>query len=187
VRKLVVIGSGVAGLAAAIEAATAGADVLVLEGAADIGGASVMSGAACCLVDTPLQRSLGVADSVELALADWARVGLNNHYAAVGMDEDLDAQMARVHGSAQAVLMEHDWLAPTGSMQTLLAKLPNVDAQLRVLSAQELGTRADHFAWLKAPDGVADSFFIQLDENFHKTVDGTRRHPHNSAPVAGRP
>ncbi|HGM7301780.1 alpha/beta hydrolase family protein [Stenotrophomonas maltophilia] len=120
-------------------------------------------------------------------IADWARVGLNNHYAAVGMDEDLDAQMARVHGSAQAVLMEHDWLAPTGSMQTLLAKLPNVDAQLRVLSAQELGTRADHFAWLKAPDAVADSFFIQLDENFHKTVDGTRRHPHNSAPVAGRP
>lgn len=120
-------------------------------------------------------------------IADWARVGLNNHYAASGMDEDLDAQMARVHGSAQAVLMEHDWLAPTGSMQTLLAKLPNVDAQLRVLSAQELGTRADHFAWLKAPDAVADSFFIQLDENLHKTVDGSRRHPHNSAPVAGRP
>jgi hypothetical protein len=39
-------------------------------------------------------------------IADWARVGLNNHYAAAGMDEDLDAQMARVHGSAQAVLME---------------------------------------------------------------------------------
>ena len=114
-------------------------------------------------------------------------MGLNNHYAAVGMDEDLDAQMARVHGSAQAVLMEHDRLAPTGSMQALLAKLPNVDAQLCVLSAQELGTRADHFAWLKAPDAVADRFFIQLDENFHKTVDGPRRHPHNSAPVAGRP
>lgn len=87
----------------------------------------------------------------------------------------------------QRVTAEDMKVLPPGSMQTLLAKLPNVDAQLRVLSAQELGTRADHFAWLKAPDAVADSFFIQLDENFHKTVDGTRRHPHNSAPVAGRP
>jgi len=120
-------------------------------------------------------------------IADWARVGLNNHYAAVGTDEDLDAQMARVHGSAQAVLMEHDWLAPIGSMQALLAKLPNVASQLRVLSAQDLGTRADHFAWMKHPEAVAKAFFIQLGENFHKSVDDSRRHPHNSAPVAGRP
>lgn len=120
-------------------------------------------------------------------IADWARVGLNNHYAAVGMDEDLEAQMSRVHGTAQAVLMENDWLAPIGSMQALLAKLPNVASQVRLLSAQELGTRADHFAWMKRPEAVAEAFFIQLGENFHKSVDVSRRHPHNSAPVAGRP
>jgi len=120
-------------------------------------------------------------------IADWARVGLNNHYAAVGMAEDLDAQMARVRGHAQTVVMENDWLAPVGSMQGLLAKLPNVEADLRVLSAQQLGARADHFAWMKHPQAVADTFFIQLDENFHKSVDESRRHPHNSAPVAGRP
>ncbi|MEG0185437.1 MAG: hypothetical protein RR704_18520, partial [Stenotrophomonas sp.] len=120
-------------------------------------------------------------------IADWARVGLNNHYAAAGMEEDLEAQMSRIHGSAQAVLMENDWLAPVASMQGLLAKLPNVASQLRVLSAQELGVRADHFAWMKAPQAVADVFFIQLHENFHKGVDEARRHPHNSAPVAGRP
>lgn len=101
-------------------------------------------------------------------IADWARVGLSNHYAAAGMDEDLDAQLMRVRGRVQAVLMENDWLAPAGSMRMLLAKLPHVAVQLRVLSAQELGTRADHFAWLKAPEAVATSFFIQLDENLHE-------------------
>ena len=72
---LLVVGSGAAGLSAAVEAAEAGLDVLVLEAADTIGGASVMSGAACCVVDSPLQRSLGIVDSVERAVADWAGIG----------------------------------------------------------------------------------------------------------------
>ena len=72
---VIVAGSGVAGLCAAIEAAEAGAHVVVLEAQSDIGGASAMSGAGCCLVDTPLQMANGISDSVELALKDWAATG----------------------------------------------------------------------------------------------------------------
>lgn len=72
---LIVIGSGVAGLAVVVEAAEAGLTVQVLEAADTVGGASAMSGAACFLVDTPLQRSRGIIDSVDLALADWERMG----------------------------------------------------------------------------------------------------------------
>jgi predicted oxidoreductase len=92
---LVVIGSGVAGLAAAVEAAAEGLDVVVLEAAAEIGGASVMSGAVCCIVDSPLQRSLGIVDSVELAMADWARTG--------GPTADLDWARRYVTDSATDV------------------------------------------------------------------------------------
>jgi predicted oxidoreductase len=72
---VIVVGSGVAGLAAAVEAAVAGAHVVLLEAQDTIGGASAMSGAGCCLVDTPLQAANGICDSVELALRDWAATG----------------------------------------------------------------------------------------------------------------
>ncbi|MGC0362356.1 putative oxidoreductase [Rhodococcus sp. 27YEA15] len=72
---VVVIGSGVAGLAAAAEAARRGAGVIVLEAATSIGGASAMSGAACCIVGTPEQAALGIEDTVERALTDWAEFG----------------------------------------------------------------------------------------------------------------
>jgi predicted oxidoreductase len=74
-HDVIVIGSGVAGLAAGVEAAETGADVLVLEAADRIGGASVLAGGGTCLVDTPLQRSQGISDSVELAMADWRAMG----------------------------------------------------------------------------------------------------------------
>ena len=71
----VVVGSGVAGLAAAAEAAGAGLRVVVLEGEPEPGGASAISRAGCCLVGTPLQEACGIEDTVELALGDWRRAG----------------------------------------------------------------------------------------------------------------
>ena len=72
---VVVVGSGVAGLAAAVEAADRGLRVVVLEAGPEPGGASVISRAGCCLVGTPLQAACGIEDSVELALDDWRRAG----------------------------------------------------------------------------------------------------------------
>jgi predicted oxidoreductase len=100
---VLVAGSGVAGLAAAIESASAGARTLVIEASEHSGGASAMSGAACCFVDTPLQRSLDIADSVELALADWAALG----------GETADLAWARRY-LAESTTAVHDWLADLG-------------------------------------------------------------------------
>ena len=60
-------------MSAAYEAAGGGLSVLVVEAFDEPGGASAISGAACCIVGTPIQEAQGVADSVELALEDWAR------------------------------------------------------------------------------------------------------------------
>jgi flavocytochrome c len=70
-----VIGSGGAGLAAALEASKAGARVAIIEKADTLGGASALSGGGCCMVGTPLQEQSGIHDSPDLAFEDWVKWG----------------------------------------------------------------------------------------------------------------
>lgn len=97
---------------------------------------------------------------------DWTRVGLRGRYAAMGMQDDLEGVLARVRAQASAVLLQQDWLAPPGSLHGLLAKMPGVRADVRVLDASTLGTPADHFAWMRRPDAVAASLCRTLDTAF---------------------
>jgi fumarate reductase flavoprotein subunit len=61
----VVIGSGGAGLCAAIEARRTGSSVLVLEAASSIGGSTALSGGVILAAGTSLQREHGVEDSAD--------------------------------------------------------------------------------------------------------------------------
>jgi flavocytochrome c len=77
---IIVIGSGLAGLAAAIEAAQAGASVIVLEKMKVIGGNTRISDGALAAPGNYLQKRRGIADSPELFYDDMLRAGLNlNH------------------------------------------------------------------------------------------------------------
>jgi uncharacterized protein len=70
---VIVVGAGLAGLAATHELVTAGKRVALVdqENAANLGGQAFWSFGGLFLVDTPEQRRLGVRDSVELAWSDW--------------------------------------------------------------------------------------------------------------------
>lgn len=73
---LLVAGSGAAGLCAAIEAAQAGASVLVLESLPEPGGSSVLSGGVVYAGGgTALQRALNIQDSPEAMLRFLTRAG----------------------------------------------------------------------------------------------------------------
>lgn len=63
---VIVVGSGAAGLSAAVEAADAGASVLVLEKASEIGGNTLISGGYFAAVDPERQARQGISDSPEL-------------------------------------------------------------------------------------------------------------------------
>lgn len=67
---VVVIGSGAAGLAAALEARRAGARVVILEKMGSIGGNSVISEGLVGVPGTPMQAALGIHDSPALFAED---------------------------------------------------------------------------------------------------------------------
>ena len=103
-------------------------------------------------------RRLGFGgDEARTLMRDWARVGLSNRYAAAGMEADVEDALSRVEAEVRAVLMSRDWFAPRRSMQGLLDKLPRSPSSITTLDRAALGVAADHFAWMKQPQGVVDA------------------------------
>lgn len=77
---IVVIGSGFAGLSAALEARKGGSSVLVLEKMAVPGGNSAISGGLVAVAGSPLQKKERIQDSPELMLADMLAAGHDYNY-----------------------------------------------------------------------------------------------------------
>ncbi|MEV0044009.1 FAD-dependent oxidoreductase [Nocardia rhamnosiphila] len=100
---VVVVGYGVAGAGAAIEAARAGADVLVLERTGGWGGAAALSGGFIYLGGgTALQKALGFEDTPE----NMERFLM----AALGPGAD----EAKIHDYCQGSVEHFDWLVAQG-------------------------------------------------------------------------
>jgi succinate dehydrogenase/fumarate reductase flavoprotein subunit len=68
---VVVVGSGFAGLAAALEASAAGASVLLVEAQATMGGSSALSGGIVMGAGTSVQQRAGIADSADALYRDY--------------------------------------------------------------------------------------------------------------------
>lgn len=88
-------------------------------------------------------------------IRDWSRTGLSGRYAGAGIDVDLEAAMAALAIDAHAVVLDSDWLGPESSLRFLLSKLRRSTTRIDVLGSTALGTRADHYAWMKQPQAVA--------------------------------
>src|ERR1700756_1144069 len=100
---VVIAGYGVAGAAAAVEAARSGADVLVLEWAGTWGGAAGMAGGVIYLGGgTPLQKACGFTDSVD-NMAAFLNVAMGP-----GADE------SRIADYCSGSVAHFDWLVGCG-------------------------------------------------------------------------
>lgn len=75
IYDIIVVGSGFAGLAAALEARLGGAEVLLIEKMPAFGGNSAINGGAFSVAGTPLQKKAGIKDSPEQMLADMIKSG----------------------------------------------------------------------------------------------------------------
>ncbi|KLJ00319.1 alpha/beta hydrolase [Luteimonas sp. FCS-9] len=89
-------------------------------------------------------------------IADWTRSGLSGRYGAAGLDLDLDAGLRRVDVPVRAAVLADDWLGPASSLRCLLGKLATRTPEVATFDATALGARADHFAWMRQPDAIAD-------------------------------
>lgn len=75
IYDVIVVGSGFAGLAAALEAVQAGRSVLVIDKMPVFGGNSAINGGAVAVADSPPQRKEGIVDSPELMYKDMLKAG----------------------------------------------------------------------------------------------------------------
>ncbi|MCZ8794210.1 flavocytochrome c [Escherichia albertii] len=75
IYDVIVVGSGFAGLAAALEAVQAGRSVLVIDKMPVFGGNSAINGGAVAVAGSPLQQEAGIKDSSELMYKDMLKAG----------------------------------------------------------------------------------------------------------------
>src|SRR5437867_5829437 len=99
---IVIVGAGISGLSAALEAARSGAKVMVIDMGSVFGGHAVMSSGMVCMVGTPEQAASHVTDSPELAFRDFVQFG-----------EDANSDWSRFYArdSRREV---YDWLHSLG-------------------------------------------------------------------------
>ena len=100
--EVVVVGGGLAGFCAALEAAELGASVVLVEKLAEPGGSSAMSGGCLAFAGTDLQGACGIDDTPERLLEDLREVG----------GGEADEALVRAYASHQ--LETYEWLKSRG-------------------------------------------------------------------------
>jgi len=161
VADVVVIGSGAAGMPAAILAKENGASVIVVEANRDIGGhAAVCSGGVQLGAGTKAQKDAGIVDTPDMLfkdLTDWSVVDPNGAAAYRYNDRDIIRAFADNNVFAYDFLVEHGvtWTRP----------VPVGDGTSAGMSAPR-GMGSAVMAWPRIQTGVV------LDPAVQKTTEG---------------
>ncbi|MFQ5788961.1 MAG: FAD-dependent oxidoreductase, partial [Acidobacteriota bacterium] len=99
---VLIVGAGIAGLSAALEAARGGGEVRVLDMSSVFGGHAVVAHGGLCIIGSPIQAENGIADTPAIAYQDFIDWG-----------EDADPAWVRyyVDHSREQI---YDWLTAMG-------------------------------------------------------------------------
>jgi predicted alpha/beta hydrolase len=103
-------------------------------------------------------KRLGFGDrDARTLMRDWLDMARSNTYRARGLDRDLDAAMAEYEGPVLSIRLAEDPFAPEAAMRAVTDKFRRASVTKRVITADELGDKADHFRWAKRGTVVAES------------------------------
>lgn len=178
---VVVVGSGFAALAAAIEAKNAKASVKVIDKMPTPGGNSIINGGDFSAAGTKMQAEMGIKDSPELMLQDMLKAGLylnhvnkarivaeNSNEALEWTMNYLGARYGRIvfHGG-HSVPRSHETIIASGSevVKKMLAKLKELGVQVE--------TRRKLERFILDKDGRVIGIEIRDGYNFGDEKSGT--------------
>ena len=176
---LVVVGGGLAGFSAALEAAQAGFEVILLEKQAETGGSSAMSGGYLAFAGTDMQAKAGIDDSSELLFEDLREVGkYENEEALVRLY--VTHQLETYHWLKAAGVVFVDTLE-TSSGQSV-PRVHNVDPadMVRTLVARVKETGKVRVLLQTAAQRLV------MDEANHRVIGVQVTHQNQTAEVFGR-
>ena len=94
-------------------------------------------------------------------MRDWAGTGRARGYRIECLGRDLDPLLADVAIPVDALALAQDGFAPEAAVRVLLGKLGG-DREIEVMDDAALGTRSDHFSWLKQSDAIAGHLASRL-------------------------
>ncbi|MBK5106407.1 MAG: FAD-dependent oxidoreductase, partial [Burkholderiales bacterium] len=154
---VVIVGGGLAGIAAAFELLDRNLRVLLLERdePQNLGGLARESFGGVMMVDTPLQRRAKIADSPELAFADWLRV------ARFG-EEDLWPKRWAESYTSRSIEMIYEWLTKRS-----IKFLPIVNWPERGMFEPGNSVPRWHIAW-GTGKGLVATLLQHLDAHPHR-------------------
>ena len=89
-------------------------------------------------------------------LRQWSRTGVSGRYVFDDIETDFESSLARLQSPVVGVRFSDDPFVPERSFARLIGKMGSRATALHALDAAALGTRADHFAWMKSPAPVAE-------------------------------
>jgi len=172
--EVIIIGSGFAGLSAAIEARQSGRSVVVLEKMSIPGGNSAISGGLLAVAGSPLQEKSGIHDTPELMFADMMKAGLGiNHPSLAHLVAERSLDILRWtlslgveykenlnHLGGHSVPRTYNTSCGTGSgiLQPLLSRCRELDIPI-YLKTKFCGFILDEQGMVCGVDVVRDSVF----------------------------
>lgn len=160
VFDVIVVGSGFAGLSAAIEARNAGCSVLVIEKMRVPGGNSALSGGLIAVANSPLQEVANISDSPARLANDMLKAGKAlNHPALIQTVSEKSREIflwtrdylgvafndTLIHGGGHSVPRIYNPVTCTGAIivQALLVKCRELDIPIRMQCASKNLIRDD--------------------------------------------
>lgn len=148
VADVVVVGGGVGGCAAAVEATRAGAKAVVVEAGPTVGGNAARSTGYLAFADTTMQRAAGINDSPEAFLADIeAEIHRQEERYGIVFDRALARRFAEESSSTFDFLVdlgvEFGRFIPRPKQHTVDRMVNTVDVEAFRTGFEDLLTRLD--------------------------------------------